>query len=146
MEIYKGAQTTYQIAYHLVWGTKYGYHLLNDDMKEFLVMKIKQICEAYEFHFMCLGIASNHIHLFAGAPPKIAPAKLAQVIKSISARAMFQQYPELKNRLWGGELWKDGYYVGTIGEWQTEAKIRDYILRQENKHIVTKSKQLRLFF
>src|SRR4030042_2256881 len=146
MEIYKGAQTTYQIAYHLVWGVKYGYHLLNNEMKDFLVSQIKQICEAYEFSFLCVGIAPNHVHLFVGAPPKIAPAKVSQVVKSISARMMFQKYPQIKQRLWGGEFWKDGYYVGTIGETQTEAKIREYILRQENKHTTTTMKQLKLFF
>jgi len=130
----------------MVWGVKYGYHLLNNEMKEFLVNQIKQICEAYEYHYMCIGIAPNHVHFFVGAPPKIAPAKLVQVIKSISAREMFRQYPQLKKRLWGGELWKDGYYVGTIGESQTEAKIRDYITRQENKHTEASAKQLRLFF
>lgn len=95
---------------------------------------------------MCIGIAPNHVHLFAGAPPKIAPAKVVQTIKSISARTMFSQYPQLKKRLWGGELWKDGYYIGTIGETQTEARIRDYIIRQENKHTETNLKQLKLFF
>ncbi|MDO8668881.1 MAG: IS200/IS605 family transposase [Candidatus Buchananbacteria bacterium] len=146
MEIYKGAQTTYQIAYHLVWGVKYGYHLLNNNMKEFLVSQIKQICESYEFHFMCIGIAPNHVHLFVGAPPKIAPAKIAQIVKSISGRMMFKHYPQIKKKLWGGEIWKDGYYVGTIGETQTEAKIRDYINKQEGKHMETNMKQLKLFF
>ena len=146
MEIYKGAQTTYQIAYHMVWGVKYGFHLLNNDMKEFLVKQIKEVCEAYEYHFLCVGIAPNHVHLFAGAPPKIAPAKILQVVKSITARMMFRQYPQLRQRLWGGELWKDGYYIGTIGETQTEAKIRDYIIRQEHKHTAITAKQLKLFF
>ena len=59
---------------------------------------------------------------------------------------MFKHHPQIKKRLWGGEMWKDGYYIGTIGETQTEAKIRDYINKQEGKHVETKLKQLKLFF
>ena len=146
MEIYKGAQTTYQIAYHMVWGIKYGYHLLNNEMKEFLVSQIKDICEAYEFHFMCLGVAPNHVHLFVGAPPKVAPAKVVQIIKSITGRTMFKQYPQLRKRLWNGELWKDGYYIGTIGETQTEKEVMRYIIRQEVRHSHSETKQPKLFY
>jgi len=81
MEISKGAQTTYQIGYHMVWGVKYHKHLLNKGMKEFLVKVIKDICLAYDFKFICIGIATNHVHLFAGAPPSVAPSKIEQIIK-----------------------------------------------------------------
>lgn len=146
MEIYRGAQTTYQIGYHVVWGVKYHKHILNNTMKEFLVNLIKRICESYEYHYICIGIATNHVHLFAGAPPKIAPAKMIQVIKSISAREMFKTYPQIKRQLYGGEMWKDGYYIGTIGETQTEGRLKDYIIKQSNQPTDQEVKQLKLFF
>jgi len=135
----------FKIGYHIVWGVKYCKHLLNNSMKLFLVELTQRICESYDYHFLCIGIAPNHVHLFAGAPPKIAPAKLAQTIRSITARELFKEFPQLKRSLYGGELWKDGYYVGTIGEGQTEAKIRGYIERQ-SKHTADEMKQLKLFF
>jgi putative transposase len=131
----------------MVWGVKYHKHLLNTEMKEFLVGRIKEICECYDFHFYCVGIAPNHVHFFAGAPPKVAPARIVQITKSITAREMFRKYPQLKKHLWGGELWKNGYYVGTISQGQTDAVVRKYIERQE-RQTDTKSymKQLKLFF
>ena len=149
MEIYKGAQTRYQIGYHVVWGVKYHKQLLNNTMKKFLAETIKEICTCYDFYFMCIGIAPNHIHLFAGAPPKIAPAKMVQVIKSISAREMFKNFPQIKKQLWGGEIWKDGYYVGTVGEGQTEAIITEYLKKQDQEECEIERakylKQLKLF-
>ena len=145
MDIYRGAQTTYQIAYHMVWGVKYGRHVLNNAMKQLLVTRVKAICEAYDFHFYCLGLAPNHVHLFVGAPPKVAPASIAQTVKSIAARELYRGFPQLKRQLWGGEIWKNGYYVGTVGEGQTELKVRRYIANQE-KHNRTTLRQLKLFF
>lgn len=146
MEIFQGAQTTYQIGYHIVWGVKYHKDILqNNNMKEFLAQSIKQICDYYQYHFLCVGMASNHVHLFVGAPPKIAPAKITQVVKSISAREIYKTYPYVRKHLWGGEIWKNGYYVGTVGEGQTEDKVRSYIQKQGNLKEKT-MKQLRLFY
>ena len=145
MEIFKGAQNTYQIGYHKVWGVKYHKYIFNDTVKEFLVGVIKRICESYNFHFYCVGIDPNHVHFFAGAPPKIAPAKIVLVVKSISARELFKRFPMIKRQLWGGEFWKNGYYVGTVGEKQTEYIIRQYLQKQglEKK---ADFKQLKLFY
>ena len=145
MEIYSGAQNRYQIGYHVVWGVRYHKHLLNNEMKEFLVNIVKEICESYNYHFICIGIAPNHVHLFAGAPPKVAPAKIVQTMKSITAREMFKRFPGTRKHLWGGEFWKNGYYIGTVGEGQTEKIVREYIEKQE-KEDKTAMKQLKLFF
>ena len=147
MEIFKGAQTRYQIGYHVVWGVKYHKYLLTTPMKQFLATTIKDVCESYDYHFYTLGIAPNHVHLFVGAPPKVAPAKLVQVIKSITARELFLAFPVLKQSLWGGEMWKDGYYIGTVREGQTEAIITEYLKQQGEDTNAQKKyiKQLRLF-
>lgn len=147
MNIKSGAQTRYQIGYHMVWGVKYHKYLLNKPIKQFLAKTIKQICNAYDYDFYCLGIAPNHVHFFVGAPPKIAPAVIVNVVKSITAKEVFKYFPQVKNQLWGGEFWKNGYYVGTVGENQTEAIIIKYLEKQEEEEPEkTTLKQLRFFF
>jgi putative transposase len=42
-----------------------------------------------------------------------------QMIKSITARNIFKEYPEIRKQLWGGELWSDGGYIGTVGDGTT---------------------------
>ena len=130
----------------MVWGVKYHKYILNKAVKSFLVETIKQTCLSYEYEFYSLGLAPNHVHFFVGAPPKIAPAVIARVIKSISAREIFKRFPEIKKQLWGGELWKNGYYVGTVGEGQTEAIILKYLEQQEKENEISTIKQLKMFF
>ena len=36
-------------------------------------------------------------------------------IKSITAREIFQKYPEVKKILWGGNFWMSGYYSNRVG-------------------------------
>ena len=146
MDIKTGAQTTYQIGYHMVWGVKYHKHLLNREYKEALATCIKDVCQAYGYDFYCIGVAPNHVHLFVGAPPKVAPARIAQTLKSITARLLFAQFPKVKQQLWGGEFWKDGYYVGTVGEGQTESIVKKYLETQDKGSVTTTLKQLRFYF
>jgi len=148
MEIRSGAQNRYQIGYHMVWGVKYHKHMINKPMRDFLVDLIKQICISYNYNFYCVGLAPNHVHFFAGAPPKIAPSVIVQRVKSITAKELFKKFPKIKQQLWGGEFWKNGYYVGTIGEGQTEAIIIKYLNKQEKEHLDFKKemKQLKLFY
>jgi len=54
--------------------------------------------------------------LYYPAHPKEAPGRLAQMFKSITARAIFRRQSAMKGDLWGGELWSDGYDVATAGE------------------------------
>jgi putative transposase len=51
-----------------------------------------------------------------------------QRIKSISAKIIFKEFPEVKKSLWGGELWSDGYFVRSVGDKVTAEVIRKYIM------------------
>jgi len=51
------------------------------------------------------------------------------VLKAESGRHLFQDFPALKKRLWGGHLRSPSYYVGTAGT--VSATIQHYIERAE---------------
>lgn len=44
---------------------------------------------------------------------------------------LFQRFPALKQRVWGGHLWSPSYYVGTAGT-VSAATIQRYIERSEH--------------
>jgi putative transposase len=50
--------------------------------------------------------------------------------KSVSARMLFERFPELRKTLWGAEFWSDGGYIGTVGDGVTEEIIRKYVEQQ----------------
>ena len=85
-----------------------------------------------------MEIVSDHVHIFVEVPPKYSPARVVQIMKSISAKEIFKKYPELRKQLWSGELWNDGYFVRNVGDEVTADVIRKYIEYQT--HEITPSK------
>ena len=69
----------------------------------------------------------DHVHLFVGAAPKSSPSRIMQILKSISAREMFKRFPELRRQLWGVEFWRDGGYIGTVGDGVNTEIVKRYI-------------------
>ena len=131
VELRHASHCVYKIRYHIVLSVKYRKKLLLDEDR---INVFKNLCseigKRYCFEFDTLGCDGDHVHLFVGASPKYAPSRVIQIIKSITAREFFKQFPKIKKQLWGGEFWSDGGYVGTIGEGVTADIIRNYIETQ----------------
>ena len=53
---------------------------------------------------------------------------MVRVFKCVSAKLLFEEFPKLKLRLWGGHLWSEGYAVRTAGV-VPSGKIEEYINR-----------------
>ena len=100
------------------------------DREQTLRSVCSEIEERYSIWFEQLGLDTNHVHYLLSAAPKFAPSRLVQIIKSITARALFRQHPDLKRELWGGELWTDGFFIATVGEGGSRDVIREYVKRQ----------------
>ena len=148
MELGKSSHSVYKIRYHLVTAVKYRKALLNKNVEECFLETLKGISERYEIIIDEVGFDQNHIHIFCGAPPRIAPLRIVTIIKSITARKIFEKFPKLrKEDLWGGEFWSDGKYIGTVGEATSEITIRRYIKSQslDKRKCESRIKQLKLF-
>ncbi len=59
-----------------------------------------------------------------------SPKKIAQIVKSITAREIFKKCPFVKKELWGGEFWSDGYFIASVGKHGNESIIKDYVKNQ----------------
>ena len=70
----------------------------------------------------------DHVHVFVSAKPKVCIPEIVSVLKSNSARLLFEEFLWIKLQLWGGHLWSEGYAVRTAGV-VTSAKIEEYINR-----------------
>jgi len=56
------------------------------------------------------------------------------MMKSITAKKIFEEYPGRKRKeFWGGRLWERGYYVGTSGEAVSSDLIKRYIEYRQNQ-------------
>ena len=130
------------LLYHIVCPAKYRRAVFTPLVDE----KLKEICEdialRYEIEFLEIGTDQDHVHFLVQSVPGYSPKKIVQTIKSITAREIFKQLPEVKQQLWGGEFWSDGYFVSTVGTHSNEEMVKQYIKEQGRKSETT---QLDLF-
>lgn len=136
------SHAVYELNYHFVWPPKYRKHVSRPPVKEFLENLFPQVAIAYGFEILEQNVQSDHVHLFVSAPPRFSPSQTVDILKSISAREVFKKFPEIKERLWGGEFWSDGYFVRAVGDKVTSQVIQRYIKYQTNEQA---ARQLRLF-
>jgi putative transposase len=137
----QAAHAAYDTAYHLVWSPKYRKGLLTGELAKRVEALFREIGEAYEITIEEMEVSVDHVHIFCSFPPRYAISQVVGRLKSLSARAVFNEFPWVKRRLWGGELWEDGYFARTVGDKVTAEVIRQYIRR----HKAEAEPQLKLF-
>ena len=133
-DIKHACHKVYLIKYHLIFIIKYRKDLfLNNDYVEYLKIILTEIEKRYFLNPETIGFEEDHVHMLMQAAPRYSPSRVMQIVKSITAREMFNKFPEIKKELWGGELWSDGGYIGTVGEGTNADIIRKYIQKQGRK-------------
>jgi putative transposase len=125
------AHAVYDLKYHFVWAPKYRKQILVGEVAQAAREILKQAADAYDMEIDTMEVMEDHVHLFLTAPPRYAPARVVQILKSISARELFARFPWLRRKLWGSELWEDGYFVRSVGDQVTAEVIRRYIRYQK---------------
>ena len=135
----------YRIHYHIVTPVKYRRVIFDKPDREQALRHIARgIEERYLIVFEKIGLDQDHAHWLVSASPKYAPSAVVRVIKSIVAREMFRRFPDIREQLWGGELWTDAFYIGTVGEGGNKSVIEEYVEKQGLKKKQS-SVQLKLF-
>lgn len=75
-----------------------------------------------------------------------SPTKIARIVKSITAKEMFRRRPEVKEKMWGGEFWTDGYFISSVGKHGSEKAVMKYVKNQgkQRDYIILHKDQMRL--
>ena len=76
--------SVYDIKYHIIWVTKYRYHVLKGEVAERTRELIRQGCQAREITILQGSVGKDHVHILVSCPPSIAPSKLVQYLKGRS--------------------------------------------------------------
>ena len=112
---------------------------------------MKEVCleisKRFEIEFVEIGTDKDHVHFLIQSVPAMSPTQIIQTVKSITAKELFKQHPEIKKKLWGREFWTKGYYVNTVGRHGDENTIQQYVKSQrtEKEYKKLHEQQLRLF-
>ena len=100
--------------YHIVCPAKYRRMIFSAEVDEELKNICLEISQRYEIDFLEIGTDKDHVHFLVQSVPMYSPTSIVKKIKSITAVQLFERRPEIKKKLWGGELWSKGYYVSTV--------------------------------
>jgi putative transposase len=124
------AHAVYDLKYHIVWAPKYRKSILTGEVGVATKEVLQRAAATCGMEIDTLEVAEDHVQVFVGAPPRYSPARVVQILKSRSARELFSRFRWLRQKLWGGELWEDGYFVRSVGDAVTADVIRRYIRYQ----------------
>ena len=119
------------LVYHFVCPAKYRRVVMSEGVEEC----IRQTCAGIELRyewieFLEIGVDKDHVHFLIQSVPTKSPSEIIRVVKSLTARRVFAEHPEVKKQLWGGEFWSDGCFISTVGKNGNEKVIQEYVKNQ----------------
>ena len=128
----KGSHTVSRLTCHLVWVTKYRYHVLQGDIQKRCRELIIQVCEVEEIQILKGVVSKDHVHIHIEYPPRTAISQLMKGIKGRTSRILQREFPQLAERYWGRHFWASGY-----GAWSTgniiDEMVREYLEHHRSK-------------
>lgn len=132
------------LLYHMIFPEKYRRKVFDMAVDETLKKTCIEISERYEINFVEIGNDEDHVHFLIQSVPTLSVTKIVSTIKSITARAIFENHKEVKKLLWGGSLWSSGFYVNTVGQYANEDMIIQYVKNQGKKYTKLHQGQLKI--
>ena len=120
--------------YHLVFPAKYRRVVIDSAVDEVLKETCLEIEKRYELKFLEIGTDRDHVHFLIQSVPTYSVTKIVTVVKSITAREVFKKCPHVKEKLWGGEFWSDGYFGSTVSKHGNEETISKYVKNQGDEY------------
>jgi putative transposase len=111
---------------HVVWVTKYRYHVLQGEIKVRRRDLIVQICDTEDVGILKGVVSKDHVHMHIEYPPSKSISDLVKRFKGRTSRLLQQEYPELKRLYWGKHFWAIGYGGWSTGN-ITEEMVQEYL-------------------
>ena len=134
------------LLYHLVCPAKYRRVVIDAAVDAVLREVCLEIALRYEVAFIEIGTDGDHVHFLLQSVPSYSPSKLVRLVKSLTAKQVLSRCPQVKQQLWGGEFWSDGYFISTVGFHGDVQSVRKYVKGQGTTQYKTlHHQQLALF-
>lgn len=132
MENRLGSHSIHNLQVHLVWISKYRYHVLQGDVQLRCRDILRQRCNSLDVEILKGVVSKDHVHLHLSYPPKLSVSDLVKRLKGRSSRMLLQEFPELHRRYWGSHLWGVGYGSWSTGH-LTEEMLASYLSHHKDK-------------
>ena len=121
-----------RLSAHIVWITKYRYHVLQGDVQKRCRDLIVQICDSENVKILKGVVSKDHVHIHVEYPPSLSISFLVKQLKGRSSHHLQQEFPVLKKRYWGQHFWGIGYGVWSTGN-ITDEMVQEYLEHHKDK-------------
>ena len=122
------ANTYTSLHYHFTFSTKTRRPWIAPAIEQDVWAYLGGILRKNKLKPLKIGGIEDHVHMLLGAPPTIAPAKIAQLVKGGSSAWIHEKFPELVDF-----AWQDGYGAFTVSK-SAVPDVSDYIEHQREHH------------
>lgn len=120
----------YKLNYHLLLTIKYRRKVITHQIGKLLEETFKQLQDAHQIQLQEIGYEQDHVHYLFTAAPTTNLSKFINAYKSSTSRKIRERYPNVKEKLWKGQLWSNSYFLTTTGGTPLEI-IQQYIANQD---------------
>ena len=117
---------------HLVWVTKYRYHVLQGDIQQRTRDLIIQICNSENVQILKGVVSKDHVHVHVEYPPSLSVSNLVKKLKGRTSRLLQIEFPQLKQKYWGRHFWAVGYGAWSTGQ-ITDEMVQEYLEHHREK-------------
>lgn len=121
-----GSHSVSRLTAHLVWVTKYRYHVLKGDVQTRCREFIIQICDAEDVKILKGVVSKDHVHMLIEYPPAKSISDLVKRLKGRTSRRLQEEFPQLRKQYWGRHFWAIGYGAWSTGN-ITEEAVKEYL-------------------
>ncbi len=121
-----------RLSAHIVWITKYRYHVLQGDVQKRCRDLIIQVCNSENVTILKGVVSKDHVHIHVEYPPSLSISILVKKLKGRSSHHLQQEFPALKKRYWGQHFWGVGYGVWSTGN-ITDEMVQEYLAHHKDK-------------
>ena len=131
-DIRKGSHTVSWLSVHIVWVTKYRYHVLKGDIQLRCRDLLVQICNSENVKILKGVVSKDHVHMHIEYPPSLSISNLVKRLKGRTSIMLQQEFPELGKRYWGRHFWAIGFGAWSTGN-ITDEMVQEYLEHHKDK-------------
>lgn len=128
------SHSKWRCKYHIVYAPKYRRQEIYGKLKTDIGKILRMLCERKGVNIIAAECCTDHIHMLVEIPPHLSVSSFMGYLKSKSSLMIFQKFANLKYKYGNRHFWCRGYYVDTVGKYETA--IREYINNQLQEDIM----------
>ena len=128
------SHSKWRCKYHIVFAPKYRRQIIYKKLRRDIGKILRTLCENKKVNIIEAECCPDHVHMLVEIPPHMSVSKFMGYLKSKSALMIFDQHANLKYKYGNRHFWARGYYVDTVGKYETV--IAEYIRNQLQEDIM----------